>query len=126
MTAREQLAAALRAEGGLLGVTVRDPATDDGLPLAIAAIREGYELHYGEPSVVATDDQDLALLAGDRLYALGLAELAAAGDLEAVRAMAELIAVSAAAHGAGNPAAAEAAWAASVPTVTQRMAESDR
>ena len=32
----------------------------------------------------ARDDPDLALLAGDRLYALGLQKLAAAGDLEAI------------------------------------------
>ena len=31
------------------------------------------------------EDPDLALLAGDRLYALGLEKLAAAGDLEASR-----------------------------------------
>ena len=126
MSALQQLAGTLRAEGGLLAEAVGDPVGDDGLPLAIAAIREGYELHYGTPALVATEDVDLALLAGDRLYALGLAELAAAGDLEAVGAMAELIAVSAAAHAAGDPAAAEAAWNATVPIVTQRMAESDR
>ncbi len=47
--------------------------------LAVEAVREGYELHDGGGRVVATEDADLALLAGDRLYALGLAELAAAG-----------------------------------------------
>ena len=72
---------------------------------AVAAIRRGYDLHHG-----AADDADLALLDGDRLYADGLAELAAAGDIEAVRVMAEVIARSAAARGAGDEAAAEAAW----------------
>ena len=88
---------------------------------AIAAIRAGYDLHHS-PS----DDPDLALLEGDRLYAQGLAELAAAADLEAVRQMAEVIALSAAAHGAGDAAAAEAVWAARVSTVTQRMPQDDR
>ena len=56
-------------------------AGDAGRPRS----REGYELHYGAPAVVVSaDDPDLALLAGDRLYALGLRELAAAGDLEAI------------------------------------------
>jgi hypothetical protein len=72
---------------------------------AVAAIRRGYDLHHGP-----AEDPDLALLDGDRLYAEGLAALADAGDLEAVRVMAEVIAGSAAALGAGNNADAEAAW----------------
>ena len=72
---------------------------------AVEAIRRGYDLHH-----TPSDDPDLALLDGDRLYARGLAELAAASDLEAVRTMAEVIARSAAARGAGDEAAAEAAW----------------
>ena len=72
---------------------------------AIAAIRSGYDLHHG-----TAEDADLALLDGDRLYAQGLAELAAAGDLEAVRVMAEVIATSAARLAAGADEAAEAAW----------------
>ncbi len=38
--------------------------------LVIESIREGYLLHYGEPRVVVGADPDLALLAGDYLYAL--------------------------------------------------------
>ena len=72
---------------------------------AVAAIRRGYDLHHG-----ASEDADLALLDGDRLYAEGLAVLADASDLEAVRVMAEVIAGSAARLGAGDPAGAEAAW----------------
>ena len=40
------------------------------------------------------DDPDLALLAGDRLYALGLERLAALGDLEAVAELADVIALA--------------------------------
>ncbi|MFL5845165.1 MAG: hypothetical protein ACJ762_10765 [Solirubrobacteraceae bacterium] len=72
---------------------------------AVRAIRAGHDLHHG-----TSEDADLALLDGDRLYAEGLAALAADGDLEAVRVMAEVIAASAAALGAGDPAAAEQAW----------------
>ena len=74
-------------------------------PSAVAAIREGHRLHHA-----ASEDPDLALLDGDRLYAQGLAELAADGDLEAVRVMADVIAKSAACLGAGDTAGAEAAW----------------
>ena len=72
---------------------------------AIGLIRAGYELHHADAG-----DPDLALLEGDRLYAAGLATLAAAGDMPAVRIMADVIAEAAAARGAGDEAAAEAAW----------------
>ena len=72
---------------------------------AIRAIRAGYDLHHG-----TSEDPDRALLDGDRLYAEGLATLAADGDMEAVDVMAEVIAASAAALGAGDSDAAEAAW----------------
>src|SRR3954447_6489384 len=50
--------------------------------LLVDAIREGHELHYpGRPRVVAPHAPALALLAGDRLYALGLARLADLGDV---------------------------------------------
>jgi hypothetical protein len=121
-----ELAGRLRAEGGLLADVVREPAEAGEEPLAVAAIREGYELHHGTGRVVVTEDADLALLAGDRLYALGLAELAAAGDLHAVAVMAEVIAGSAAARAAGDDAAAEAAWERGVCAITQRTPNDDR
>ena len=87
------------------------PADGDGpYALVLAAIREGYLQHYGEGRVVRTDDPDLALLAGDRLYALGLARLADRGDLRAVAELADLISLCASAHAEGEPARAEAAW----------------
>ncbi len=120
----------LRAEGGLLAAALRpghhrtefgDEAGPD-LALAVEAIREGYLLHYGTSRLLAVgDDPDLALLAGDRLYAMGLSELAAAGDLVAVRTMSDVIARSAAAHAAGDVPAADAAW-----TVGTRALSSDR
>jgi hypothetical protein len=107
------LAAELRAEGGLLaGVVSEDGAAPaDELELVIEAIREGYLQHYGEGQVVCTDDRDLALLAGDRLYALGLARLAERGDLRAVAILADLIAECAQAHAEQAPARADQAWA---------------
>ncbi|MCW3066702.1 MAG: hypothetical protein JWN32_3874 [Solirubrobacterales bacterium] len=113
-----RLRATLEAEGGELAASLIDGATgpsDSGEvtdhELVIELIREGYLVHYGTGRVVRTDDPDLALLAGDRLYALGLARLAALGDLEAVSRLADLIAECAQAHAADDPARAERAWA---------------
>ena len=64
----------------------------------VEAIREGYLLHYEEPRLIQGADGDLRLLAGDYLYALGLEKLAARGDLEAVRELADLISLSAQVH----------------------------
>ena len=61
----------------------------------VEAVREGYLLHYGEPRMLAGHDPDLALLAGDYLYALGLERLAALGDPEAVRELSDLISLCA-------------------------------
>jgi hypothetical protein len=98
------LAAELRAEGGLIAQVVRDPdEPDDGFPLLLQAIREGERLHYGGARVVVTEDEDLALLAGDRLYALGLEKLAQLGDLDAVAALADLISFAAQAHAEERP-----------------------
>ncbi|HEX2233874.1 MAG TPA: hypothetical protein VHG69_10995, partial [Thermoleophilaceae bacterium] len=42
----------------------------------LEAVYEGYLMHYGRPRVFAGMDDDLRLLAGDALYALGLERLA--------------------------------------------------
>jgi hypothetical protein len=76
----------------------------------LEAVYEGYLMHYGEPRAFSGMDRDLRLLAGDALYALGLARLAEAGDLEAVAALADLISESAQAQAEGRPADAEALW----------------
>jgi len=117
----EELARELRAEGGLLADAVVDadgPAKHGAVAvergaeyaLVVEAIREGYLQHYGEGRVVRPDDPDLALLAGDRLYALGLARLAALGDVEAVAVLADVISRSAQAHAEGDPARVDEAW----------------
>ena len=118
-----ELAALLREEGGLIGATVVDPPAHDApvpdrYALLFEAIREGYLLHYGEGRALAPDDPDLALLAGDRLYALGLARLAAMGDLEAVRLLADAISGCARAHAEGRPAEADAVWSGTAAALT--------
>jgi hypothetical protein len=77
----------------------------------LEAVYEGYLMHYGEPRVFSGMDEDLGLLGGDALYALGLSRLAKAGDLEAVAELADLISRSARAQAEGRPGDAEALWA---------------
>ena len=85
--------------------------------LLVEAIYEGYLLHYHAPRVVRPPEADLGLLAGDRLYALGLARLVKLGDVEAVAELADVITLSALAHGAGNPELADAVWMAGARAV---------
>jgi hypothetical protein len=97
--------------------------------LLIEAIYEGYLLHFGAPRVACTSDRDLGLLAGDRLYALGLTRLVALGDIDAVVELADTIALSALAQGAGEPELADAVWTAGAraigwgPSVAHRRAK---
>jgi hypothetical protein len=79
----------------------------------LEAVYEGYLLHYGAPRLFDGMDGDLRLLAGDALYALGLARLAGHGDLPAVAELSDLITRSAQAQAEGRGAAAEALWDAS-------------
>jgi hypothetical protein len=78
--------------------------------LVVEAVHEGYLLHYGEPRLLAGHDSDLALLAGDYLYALGLDRLAALGDARAVGILSELIARCAQLHTDGEPGAIPGLW----------------
>jgi hypothetical protein len=85
--------------------------------LLVEAIYEGYLMHYHAPRVVRAPEDDLGLLAGDRLYALGLARLVKLGDVEAVAELADVITLSALAHGSGNPELADAVWMAGARAV---------
>jgi hypothetical protein len=78
--------------------------------VVLEAVHEGYLLHYGKPNGFSGMDEDLALLAGDSLYALGLERLAQEGDLEAVAMLADLITNCAKAHAEGRPQAAADLW----------------
>ena len=70
--------------------------------LGIEMIYEGYLLHGGRSRLFSHDDPDLALLTGDYLYAAGLREICATGDLEAVGALAALISRCARNQGDGS------------------------
>ncbi len=78
--------------------------------LLLEMILEGSRLHYGEPYLVRGADPDLQLLLGDQLYALGLERLAALGDLDAVRELADTISLVAQAHAEGDAERAGAIW----------------
>ena len=132
--ALERLAAEVRERGGLLAGTVgvesgdgslgevaaagrRAAAHADDYALLIEAIHEGYLLHYAGGRVVRPGDPDLALLAGDRLYAIGLARLAELGDLAAVAELADVISLAAQAHAEDDPERAAVIWEAGVRAV---------
>jgi hypothetical protein len=77
--------------GLLAALGPRSAAAPGEYAFVVEAVREGYLLHYGTARLLAGHDDDLALLAGDYLYALGIDRLAALGDTEAVAVLAELI-----------------------------------
>jgi hypothetical protein len=97
------LAAQLRGEETPISPHVGEPRAEQTFAAGdrawvVEAVREGYLLHYGEPRLLAGHDDDLALLAGDYLYALGIERLAAEGDTDAVLVLANLISTSAQLH----------------------------
>jgi hypothetical protein len=110
------LAAQLRAEDTPISPHVVDPdatavfASEGEYAFVIEAVREGYLLHYGESRLLSGHDPDLALLAGDYLYALGIERLAALGDTEAVHSLADLISACAQLHAEGREDDVPAAW----------------
>jgi hypothetical protein len=140
VTTPERLARLLREDGGLLAAAVTDApgaegtcgavaaagpraaGREDAYALLVEAIYEGYLQHYGEGRVLRPGDPDLALLAGDRLYALGMARLAELGDLEAIDVLAGVISRAAQAHAEGDPEAAKAAWEAGARAVGRESA----
>ena len=143
----DALAAELSGEGLLIGGLVRRPA-GAAAPLAdllaagprtaargelygrvIECVREGYLLHYGTPRLLEPSDPDLALLAGDYLYAKGIGLLASIGDLEAVAVLADLISASAELHAAEPADAAPrlaALWLASAIAIATGPLPADR
>jgi hypothetical protein len=102
--------AAAATLGTLVASGPRTAAHPGEYALVIEAVYEGYLLHYGEPRLLAGHDADLALLAGDYLYALGLARLAALGDARAVSVLSDLISRCAELHAEGDPGAVPGLW----------------
>jgi hypothetical protein len=130
MTALESLRALVSAEGEPIAGALLDALVSNGeatpaqlvaagprasgapaeYELLIETIYEGFLLHYGESRMVSATDPDLALLAGDRLYTLGLERLVALGDLDAVRELADVIALCSLLVARGDRASCEPLW----------------
>src|SRR4029453_8314189 len=124
----EELRSLLKSEGGLLAASVGTPQHGKevfaplvaggrrtsrdrpGYGLVVESIFEGYLLHYGHGRIVTEPDPDLRLLAGDHLYAFGLARLATIGDLDAVVELSDLISLCAQAHAAEASEQSNSPW----------------
>jgi hypothetical protein len=115
----QALAGQLRGEDTPIAPHVVDPAEPSQLgelagggefALVVEAVREGYLLHYEQPRLLAGHDSDLALLAGDYLYALGLDRLAALADTRAVAILSDLISDCARLQAEGEAAPIENLW----------------
>ena len=86
---------ALRPEREREAVPVFSPLCAEPHALGLETVYEGYLAHYGRPRLFSPPDTDTALLLGDYLYAHGLVRIAASGDVDAVRELAELISLCA-------------------------------
>jgi len=103
--------ASLRPAGEREAEPVFSPLCEERFALGLESIYEGYLLHYGRPRLFAPPDDDTALLLGDYLYAHGLVRVAAAGSVEAVDDLAQLISLCAQLRADGSDGDA-VAWAA--------------
>jgi hypothetical protein len=112
--------------GALAAAGPRAAGRREEYELLVEAIYEGYLLHYCRPRVLRAPEADLGLLAGDRLYAIGLARLVALGDAAAVAELADTITLSALAHGAGRSELAAAVWQAGARSVGWGPSEEHR
>jgi hypothetical protein len=115
----QALADQLRGEDTPIAPHVIDPAEPSQLgdlagggeyALVVEAVREGYLLHYEQPRLLAGHDSDLALLAGDYLYALGLDRLATLEDTDAVAILSDLISDCARLQAEGEKGPIENLW----------------
>jgi hypothetical protein len=98
---------ALWAESVLTGeareaVAVFSTLAPERYAVGLETIYEAYLVHYGRPRLFAPDGEGERVLLGDYLYAHGLVRVSAAGGVDAVAAMAELISRCAALRAAGE------------------------
>ena len=96
--------------GELAGSGPRTTGQSDEYAFIVEAVREGYLCHYGTSRILDDPDPDLALLAGDLFYAIGISGLAELEDLESTGILSDLIRVAAELQGAGRQDQAETLW----------------
>lgn len=125
----QALADQLRDEDTPISPYVVDPAEPPTLgelagggehALVVEAVREGYLLHYEQPRLLSGHDSDLALLAGDYLYALGLDRLAALGDTRAVAILSDLISECARRQAEGDADSISGLWRNAAESISAR------
>lgn len=105
----------VRAEpalGDLVLASAADPPARAEAAFALEAVFEGFLSHQGRPRLFGSGDEDVALLTGDLLYALGLRAVASAGDIASVRVLADLIGCSAGLASEGRLQALAPLWTA--------------
>ena len=98
----------------------------DARAYVLEAVYEAYLLHYAEPRAFVGMDADLRLLAGDALYAQGLARLAERGDTEAISELADLISLCAWAESANRRDLVDSLWDASARKLLRGTGEGAR
>jgi hypothetical protein len=103
--------------GGLAAAGPRAAAAAEEYEFLVESIYEGYLLHYEVPRLFRRGDPDMALLVGDRLYALGLERLVALGDIAAVVELADVISLCALVHARGRGELAAGIWSAGARAV---------
>ena len=109
--------------GELVFSAATEPDTRREAAYALEAIFEGFLCHQGSPRLVSPGDGDVALLTGDLLYAIGLGAVASTGDTGAVRALADLIGLSAAVAAEGRMTALVPIWQAQALVLADPEAE---
>jgi hypothetical protein len=113
--------------GSLLPLAARSreapwaPLCGERFAAGVEAIYEGHLLHHGRSRLFSPQTEGSRLLLGDFLYARGLAWIAERDDVEAVAALADLIALSAQARAERDGAADDfALWAATARFLDRR------
>lgn len=118
---------ALPALSDLQSAQLRDCVKErrDHYELILEAVYEGYLLHYRCGRIVAIDDRDFAVLAGDRLYALALTLVTEHGDVYGVSVLARLISRLAHAEVDYSPEHVTAAWERATCELLHAVCETD-
>jgi len=132
-SAAETIVGEARLESALWAGALREPPDWEPVFSTLAPERfaegletvyEAYLVHYGRARLFDVADGNERVLLGDYLYAHGLVRIAAAGGVEAVAVMADLISSCAALRAAGEPGDGEA-WVEAARCLGGAPAEAD-